>query len=216
MPSPALPSENPGSTLRNPAKVLAMIGNTDTMNADTATARSPGPNHSTSNGATATIGTVCKNSAYGYSPRSSQRDKEKAKPTVVPRLALSKNPSTAPCAVVSNAPASGARSVHTALSTSDGGGTKKRGTEKARTTPSQSTITIAKVSAGGKADDTSARADPGLNEASVMRRSACASRRRTRRAAAEHDRARPFALQSPRSRAARTSALRAIPNDDRA
>src|SRR6478609_6657400 len=150
-------SESRGSTLRNPAKVLAMIGNTDTMNADTATARSPGPNHNTSNGATATIGTVCKNSAYGYSPRSSQRDKEKTKPTVVPRLALSKNPSTAPCAVVSSAEASGARSVHAASNTSEGGGTKNRGTEKARTTLSQIAITITNVSAGGNTDGKSSR-----------------------------------------------------------
>jgi len=33
------------------------------MNAETDTARNPGPNHSTSSGAKATIGTVCKNSA---------------------------------------------------------------------------------------------------------------------------------------------------------
>src|SRR6188768_3888558 len=120
-------SDKRGSTLRKPASVLAMIGKTDTMNADTATARSPGPNHNTSNGATATIGTVCKNSAYGYSPRSSQRDSENAKPSVLPRLALSKNPSTAPCAVVKSAEASAARSLHVDASTADGGGTKNRG-----------------------------------------------------------------------------------------
>src|SRR5882762_921983 len=77
-------SNKRGSTLRNPASVLAMTGNTDTMNADTETARNPGPNQSTSNGATATIGTVCRNNAYGYSPRSSQRDSENSTPTEVP------------------------------------------------------------------------------------------------------------------------------------
>jgi hypothetical protein len=45
--------------------VLATTGNTETMKAETATARSPGPNHKTSSGAMATIGTVCRNNAYG-------------------------------------------------------------------------------------------------------------------------------------------------------
>jgi hypothetical protein len=40
--------------------VLAITGNTDAMNAETATGLSPKPNHITSSGATAMIGTVWK------------------------------------------------------------------------------------------------------------------------------------------------------------
>ena len=48
-----------------PASVLAITGKTETMKAETATARMPGPNQSTSSGAMATMGTVCKNTVYG-------------------------------------------------------------------------------------------------------------------------------------------------------
>ena len=52
-----------GSTARNPAKVLVITGNTETMNAEAATARGPAPNQSTKSGAMATIGTVCRTRA---------------------------------------------------------------------------------------------------------------------------------------------------------
>ena len=42
-----------------------MTGNTETMSAEAATARRPGPNQSTSSGAMATMGTVCRKTVYG-------------------------------------------------------------------------------------------------------------------------------------------------------
>jgi hypothetical protein len=42
-----------------------MTGKTETMTALAVTAERPGPNHSTSSGAIATMGTVCRNTVYG-------------------------------------------------------------------------------------------------------------------------------------------------------
>ena len=58
-------SRRAGSVESRPLKVLAITGNTDAINADTATDFRPKSNQITSSGAIATIGTVWKKTVYG-------------------------------------------------------------------------------------------------------------------------------------------------------
>ena len=51
-------SRSAGSTERRPARVLAITGKTETISAETVTARKPAPNQMTRTGAMATMGTV--------------------------------------------------------------------------------------------------------------------------------------------------------------